>query len=98
MPELTSILIAKREKDYEEKKFLAAIQGVDIEKDSGGSSRGQKEWEDMKARVFSGGQSKDSDDITSLQGPNASKVGFGIGMGLEYSDLKSGKEAKGPLG
>lgn len=97
MPELTAILVAKREKDYEEKKFFAAIQGVDLDKNSTNSG-GQKEWEDMKARVFSGGQSQNADDITSLQGPSASKAGFGIGMGLEYSDLKSNDAPKGPLG
>ena len=97
MPELTAILAAKREKDYEDKKFFAAIQGVDLDSSSKSSS-GQKEWEDMKARVFSGGQSQNSEDITSLQGPSASKAGFGIGMGLEYSDLKSDNAPKGPLG
>lgn len=84
MPELTSLLIAKREKEYEERKFFAAIQGVDLDKESG-SNKGQKEWEDMKSRVFSGGTAKDSSDITSLQGQNAARAGFGIGNGLEYS-------------
>jgi hypothetical protein len=86
MPELIATLSSSRELDYQEKKFLAAIQGVDLDKQSG-SSRGQKEWEDMKARVFSKGATKDSSDILALQGPNAKKAGFGIGMGLEYEDL-----------
>ena len=85
--ELLATLSSKRELDYEEKKFLAAIQGVDLDKNSG-SDRGQKEWEDMKARVFSGGQTKDSNDILALQGPTAQKAGFGIGMGLDYDDLR----------
>lgn len=84
MPELMAILSSKRELDYEEKKFSAAIQGVDLEQ---GSDRGQKEWEDLKARVFSGGKAKDSNDVLSLQGQNAKKYGFGIGMGLEYENL-----------
>jgi hypothetical protein len=84
MAELMAVLSSKRELDYEEKKFLAAIQGVDIDKNS---DRGQKEWEDMKARVFSGGKTKDSNDILALQGQNAQKYGFGIGMGLDYEDL-----------
>lgn len=92
MPELTSILVAKREKEYEERKFLAALQGVDLDSQSGGS-RGQKEWEDMKTRVMSKGSAKDSSDITSLQGFNAKKAGFGIGRGLEYSS-----NAKNPMG
>jgi len=86
MPELMATLEVSRELDYTEKKFLAAIQGVDLDKNSE-SGRGQKEWEDMKARVFSKGQSNDSNDILSLQGPTAQKAGFGIGMGLDYEDL-----------
>ena len=86
MPELIATLEVSRELDYTEKKFLAAIQGVDLDGQSD-KERGQKEWEDMKARVFSGGQTKDSNDVLSLQGPNAQKVGFGIGMGLDYEDL-----------
>ena len=91
MPELTAILIAKREKDYNDKKFLASIQGIDLEGKS--SDRGQKEWEDMKARVFSGGAVKDSNDIVSLQGNTAKTAGFGIGNGLEYS----GTNTKNPM-
>lgn len=86
MPELMATLEVSRELDYTEKKFLAAIQGVDLDGESN-KNRGQKEWEDMKARVFSGGQTNDSNDVLSLQGPNAQKVGFGIGMGLDYEDL-----------
>jgi hypothetical protein len=85
MPELMAILSGRRELDYEEKKFLAAIQGVDLDKNQ---DRGQKEWEDLKARVFSKGQATDSNDILALQGQNAAKAGFGIGMGLDYEDLR----------
>ena len=87
MPELMATLSSKRELDYEEKKFLAAIQGVDLDSQSG-SSRGQKEWEDMKARVFSKGKTTDSNDILALQGPSAQKAGFGIGMGIDYEDMR----------
>jgi hypothetical protein len=86
MPELIATLEVSRELDYTEKKFLAAIQGVDLEGQSD-KSRGQKEWEDMKARVFSGGQTNNSNDVLALQGPTAQKAGFGIGMGLDYEDL-----------
>ena len=86
IPELMQTLSSKRELDYEEKKFLAAIQGVDLESNSE-NGKGQKEWEDMKARVFSGGQTSDGNDVLSLQGPNAARAGFGIGMGLDYEDL-----------
>lgn len=92
MQELTAILVAKREKDYEDKKFLAAIQGVDL-----GSSgeNSQKKWEDLKARAFSGGKVNDSNDILSLSGTTAKQKGFGIGRGLEFSD---GNKSKNPFG
>jgi hypothetical protein len=85
MPELMSTLEVMRDLDYQEKKFLAAMQGVDLDKESG-KDRGQKEWEDMKARVFSGGQTEDANDVLSLQGPKAKQLGFGIGLGLDYED------------
>ena len=87
MPELLATLASKRELDYEEKKFLAAIQGVDLDAENN-SDKGQKEWEDMKARVFSGGTTSDSNDVLALQGQNAKKAGFGINMGLDYDDLR----------
>jgi hypothetical protein len=85
MPELMAIIAGRRELDYEEKKFLAAIQGVDLEQNE---EKGQKEWEDLKARVFSGGKAKDGNDVLALQGQNAVKAGFGIGFGLDYEDLR----------
>jgi hypothetical protein len=87
LSEIMAIISSKRDLDYQEKKFFAAIQGVDLE-DSSDSERGQKEWENMKARVFSRGATNDSNDVLSLQGQNAKKAGFGIGMGLDYEDLR----------
>ena len=86
MPELMATLEVSRELDYAEKKFLAAIQGVDLDGDKN-ENKGQKEWEDMKARVFSGGATSDGNDVLSLQGPKAQQLGFGIGMGLDYEDF-----------
>jgi len=83
MPEMIATIGAKRELDYQEKKFMAAIQGVDLDKET----RKSDPWEEMKARVFSGGQASNSGDVVSLQGVNAQRAGFGIGMGLEYEDL-----------
>ena len=80
MPELTATIKIKRELDYSDKKFAAAMQGVDLDKNSGGGN----EWEDMKARVFSKGKTTDGNDILALQGINAERAGFGIGMGLDY--------------
>lgn len=85
--ELIALLSIKREQDYDNKKFLAAIQGIDLDKESG-SSKGQKEWEDMKARVFSKGKATDANDVLALQGINAQQAGFGINMGLDYEDLR----------
>ena len=87
LSEIMAIISSKRELDYQEKKFFAAIQGVDLDEASG-SDRGQKEWEDLKARVFSRGATSDSNDVLSLQGQNAKKAGFGIGMGLDYEDAR----------
>lgn len=83
MPELVLTLSSKRDLDYQEKKFLAAIQGVDLDKNS---SKGN-EWEQMKARVFSNNGTTDPNDVLSLQGQNAAKAGFGIGMGLDYKKI-----------
>jgi hypothetical protein len=85
MAELTEILSSKRDLDHQEKKFMAAIQGIDLE---GAEDDPQKQWEDMKARVFSKGQTSDANDIVALQGQNAANAGFGIGMGLSYDDLR----------
>jgi hypothetical protein len=87
LSEIMAIIASKRELDYEEKKFFAAIQGVNLDEASD-SDRGQKEWENMKARVFSGGATNDSNDVLALQGQNAKKAGFGIGMGLDYEDAR----------
>lgn len=95
MPELTSLLIAKREDDHNNKKFFAAIQGINLDEAQAESNRGQKEWEDLKARVFSRGQTNDSNDIVSLQGINAETAGFGIGAGLDYEVVK---DPKNPFG
>lgn len=83
MAELTATLTAKRELDYADKKFQASIQGIDLDKNVGKTDA----WEEMKARVFSGGQAKDSNDVLALQGVTAAKAGFGIGMGLDYERI-----------
>lgn len=87
MPELTSILELTRELDYNEKKFLAAMQGVDLDEASGKSKQQVDPWEAMKARVASNGTTSDPNDILSYQGQRAAKAGFGIGMGLDYEKL-----------
>ena len=83
MPELIATLEIKRETEYSDKKFMAAMQGVDLDKHSGN----QDAWEKMKAKVFSGGATDNANDVLSLQGVNAQKAGFGIGMGLDYQKI-----------
>jgi hypothetical protein len=80
LPELMSTLNSKRDADYSDKKFLAAIQGVDLDEQSGKKNA----WEEMKARVFSNGMASDANDILAYQGINAAQAGFGIGNGLSY--------------
>jgi hypothetical protein len=82
MPELTATITAKRDFDSEDRKFQAAIQGIDLDKQSG--NKESNPWEAMKARVFSGGAAANENDILAYQGVNAQKAGFGIGMGIEY--------------
>lgn len=84
MPELVAILEAKNEIDHADKKFLAAIQGVDLDKETGADR--QDEWTAMKERVF-GKTKTDPNDVTSLQGKKAQDAGFGIGMGLNYERI-----------
>jgi hypothetical protein len=84
MPELLATLSSKRDSDYQEKKFLAAIQGVDLDKQKNKAN----EWEAMKARVFSGGKTSDPNDIVSFQGVKAQQAGFGIGAGLSYQKIE----------
>ena len=83
MPELLATLKSKRDLDYQEKKFLAAIQGVDLDKQSSNTNA----WEEMKARVFSGGATNNPNDILSFQGVKAQQNGFGIGMGISYERI-----------
>ena len=90
MQELSAILEAKREADYQDKKFMAAIQGVDLDEQTG--RREENPWEAMKARVAaktSGIENSGANDITSFVGQRAVKAGFGIGMGLAYEKIES---------
>jgi hypothetical protein len=81
MPELIAVLEAKNKEDYENKRFIAAIQGVDIDKSK---SSAMETWEKIKAKANSKGASSDPKDITTLRGKNAARSGFGIGAGLDY--------------
>jgi len=85
LAELMAILEQKREMDYQDKKFAASLKGIDLDDATG--KKDEDPWEAMKARVAaktSGIGNGDPNDITSLQGIEAQKVGFGIGMGIDY--------------
>ena len=90
LPELTAILNAKREADYDDKKFMAAIQGIDLDEQNG-KKKEKDPWQAMKERVF-GSSAADSNDITSFTGRKAADAGFGIGMGISYTNLTSTTE------
>lgn len=88
MPEITATLNAKRDADYADKRFSAALQGVDLDEQAG--KKEEDPWEAMKARVAartSGIVARDSNDIASFQGVKAKQAGFGIGMGLDYEKI-----------
>lgn len=91
MAELVSILEAMNEKEYSDKKFAAAMQGVDLDKETGRKNRPKQAeqkkastFEDIQARVFSGGMAQDANDILSLQGSLGAKQGFQIGRDMDY--------------
>ena len=88
LKELTETLSMHNEVDHHNKKFFAAIQGIDID----GNKKESEEdpWEAMKARVAaktSGIVPQNSNDITSFTGVKARQAGFGIGMGLDYEKV-----------
>jgi translation initiation factor 1 (eIF-1/SUI1) len=80
MPELVQTFKAMQKTESEKRKFLASIQGIDLNEsnnDEGGSS-----FEDVKRRAL--GIKTSADDVVSLQGEFANEAGFGIGAGLGY--------------
>lgn len=50
MAELNATLAAKRDSDYQQQKFHAALQGVDLDKSSG-RSEGPKTFQDFATKV-----------------------------------------------
>lgn len=60
---------------------MASLQGIDLDSEQVDAKQA---FEDVKARVFSGGAAKDSKDILSLQGISAAQSGFGINNGIDY--------------
>jgi hypothetical protein len=83
MPELLAILQSKREVENEERKFFAAIQGIDLDKNK---KKEEDAWTKLKNKVFNDGR-KDT-DILTYKGDKAKRAGFGIGMGLDYEKIE----------
>jgi hypothetical protein len=77
MPELIITLQAKNRKELEDRKFLASLQGVDLEE-----SQETTSFDDVRRRAL--GINASADDVVSLQGTFANEAGFGIGAGLGY--------------
>jgi hypothetical protein len=81
MPELIATLDAYRKRTQEDREFQAQLHNAQM----GDSPEQSNPWEDMKARVFSGGKAKSSNDVLALSGVTAQQKGFGIGHGLSYA-------------
>jgi hypothetical protein len=107
MAELVAILEAMNEKEYADKKFSAAMQGVDLDKQTGRDRRPKQTeqkkastFEDIQARVFSGGMAQDANDILALQGSYGARKGFQIGKDMDYGRVhhKDPNAPKNPFG
>jgi translation initiation factor 1 (eIF-1/SUI1) len=80
MPELIQTFKAMQKTESEKRKFLAGIQGIDL--DESKQEEGPT-FEDIQRKAM--GINASADDVVSLQGDFASQAGFGIGAGLGYS-------------
>jgi hypothetical protein len=83
MPELINTFKAMRKTEDEKRKFLASLQGVNLDEEE---QQEGKSFEDVRRKAL--GINASSEDVLSLQGPLAQEAGFGIGMGLGYSEEK----------
>lgn len=80
MPELIQTFRSMQKTEDEKRKFLASLQGIDLNENQ---NEGSVTFEDVERRALGIDTSKD--DVVSLQGSLASRAGFGIGEGLGYS-------------
>jgi hypothetical protein len=80
MPELIHTFKAMQKSEEDKRKFLAAIQGVDL---NSTEEKNGPSFEDVQRRAL--GINASGDDVVGLQGSLAASAGFGIGMGLGYS-------------
>lgn len=81
MPEMIQTFKSMQKTESEKRKFLASIQGIEINESS--NNEEGKSFDDVKRKAL--GITSEANDIVSLQGSFASDAGFGVGMGLGYS-------------
>jgi hypothetical protein len=82
MPEMVQTFKSMQKTESEKRKFLASIQGVDLNESSNENEEGSS-FEDVRRRAL--GINASADDVVGLQGALASEAGFGVGAGLGYS-------------
>lgn len=78
MPELLATLDAIRKSNDEDRRFMAALKGINL--DIGNEKTGEDVVKNARAKAAG----VDTNDVLSLQGKNAEEAGFGIGLGLGY--------------
>jgi translation initiation factor 1 (eIF-1/SUI1) len=79
MPEVIQTFKAMQKTEAEKRKFLASIQGIDLNENA---SEESSSFDDVKRRAL--GINASADDVVSLQGDFAAEAGFGVGAGLGY--------------
>jgi hypothetical protein len=82
MPEMVQTFKSMQKTEEEKRKFLASIQGVELNVSSNENEEGSS-FEDIQRRAL--GITTSANDVVSLQGSFAAEAGFGIGAGLGYS-------------
>lgn len=82
MPELLATLDSYREQKERDRKFLAAIQGIDLDE----GKEEERDFAEVKrrAKAKAAGKDPDANDVIDLQGKAAEEAGFGINNGLLY--------------
>lgn len=81
MPELVQTFKSMQKTEAEKRKFLAAIQGIELDGEEE-ENKGPT-FEDIQRKAL--GIEASGNDVVSLQGPFAAEAGFGVGAGLGYS-------------
>jgi len=79
MAELIQTFKAMQKTESERRKFLASIQGIDLNDEV---EEKVTTFDDVQRRAL--GIDASGDDVVSLQGSFAAQAGFGIGEGLGY--------------